>query len=264
MPSILDGVSEIVDQFFELEEIGKPPHYGHISSCKKLSKNPPIDLNGIDLLQKMYDQILSNWGRLKNTHETQPSQENWRFTQNPYTSEDNDSPEVGLERYFIKIADGLWANQVPTSSGLLGPDANKHTKIDMVFKSNKKEFEFIELKIHSNQPLYAAIEIIGYGMIYHFTMNHLSNLGYSDSGKEILEAEHIHLKVLAPKDYYTDHNMRWLENMLDKGLADFHSLKEWKMDFRFERLPEPITTATKEIDSQLARAAIKGRSPLYP
>lgn len=263
-PRILDGVDDIVNLFLELKKVSKSAHYKHKKACQYLSKKSPKKLNGKKLFQMMCDQIARNWDRSKGTHNTQPSKENWRFTKNQSPKNNKKSPEVGLERNIIKIPDERWANQVPTSSGLVGPRVDKRRAIDLVFKRKKLEFEFIELKINANQPLFAAIEIIGYGMIYHFTRNHLNDLGYSNSDKEILKAKHIHLKVLAPRDYYEPYDMRWLEEMLGRGLMEFHSSKEWKMDFRFERLPEPITTATKEIDSQLARAAIKGRRPLYP
>jgi hypothetical protein len=93
----------------------------------------------------------------------------------------------------------------------------------LVFRRAQKVFEFIELKINSNQPLFAVIEIIGYGMIHHFTRNHLSDLGYSNSDKEILEASQIHLKVSAPCNYYTKYDLKWLKDIPDKGLADSHS-----------------------------------------
>jgi len=93
----------------------------------------------------------------------------------------------------------------------------------LVFRRAQKVFEFIELKINSNQPIFAATEIIGYEMIYHFTRNHLSDLGYSNSDKEILMASQIHLKVSAPCNYYTKYDLKWLKDIPDKGLADSHS-----------------------------------------
>jgi hypothetical protein len=100
-------------------------------------------------------------------------------------------------------------------------------------------------------------------MIYHFTRNHLSDFGYSNSDKEILAASQIHLKVLAPCNYYAKYDLKWLEEMPDKGLADSPSSKNWKMDSKFRKLPKEITSTIKSVDSNQALAAISGRSPLH-
>ena len=65
---------------------------------------------------------------------------------------DNTSPEVMLERSIVRAASDNWANQVPTSSGLIGPHADKVRNIDLVQRLDENHFSFIELKVASNNP----------------------------------------------------------------------------------------------------------------
>jgi hypothetical protein len=82
-------------------------------------------------------------------------------------------------------------------------------------------WEFIELKVNSDTPLYAAMEILQYGLLFLFSRHHQQELQY-DTSKELLQATQIHLKVLAPSRYYTSnragapYQLQWLEESLNE------------------------------------------------
>jgi hypothetical protein len=50
-------------------------------------------------------------------------------------------------------------------SGLIAGVADGRRAIDLVHQCGRRHFELIEIKIASDKPLYAAVEIIGYGCI---------------------------------------------------------------------------------------------------
>jgi hypothetical protein len=82
------------------------------------------------------------------------------------------------------------------------------------------------------------MEILQYGVLYIFSRENALTLGYEKAEMKLLEAEGIHLKVIAPSAYYKGHDLSWLQNSLNKGLANFlvrHGY-EFKMDFKFEVL----------------------------
>ena len=264
MPSILDGMDEIIDKFFGLEGIGRSsPHYGNRASCEYLSEKQPENLDGLVLLENLYQQIVENRNKYKDNYNKPPSLENWRFTKIPCIADENKSPEVVLERSIIKAADDRWANQVPTSSGLVGPHADKRRAIDLVFKRDEGHFEFIELKINADTPLFAVMEITIYGLLYIFSRNHMQKLGYTKEEKYILTAEQVGLKVLVPVDYYQEYKLRFLERMIDKGLENFLASGDFSMNFRIEMLPESFSKDSKHFKENQIFEAINSQSLLY-
>ena len=97
-------------------------------------------------------------------------------------------------------------------------------------------YELIELKTDDGggTPLFAAMEILQYGVLYIFSREKFQELGYH--GIELLNAKGIHLRVLAPADYYAPYNLSWLEKSINKGLASFLTKFNFKMDFKFDTL----------------------------
>ena len=203
MKSITDGFNEIKDNHFGLTGcgIGKSPHFRHIRVLKELCENPPAT-DGAVLADALLARIEQNWRAGRDKRETAPSRENWWFCKAGKMDPNNPSPEVTFERDFIEVAGDDWANQVPTSSGLLGPWADKRRAIDLVECKGEGVFEFIELKIESDTPLIAALEVLDYAALYAFTRLNADELGYGPGFSELLEAQHIKLRVLAPQPFY--------------------------------------------------------------
>ena len=105
-------------------------------------------------------------------------------------------------------------------------------------------YELIELKTDDGggTPLFAAMEILQYGVLYIFSRENAQKLGYE--GVELLKAKGIHLRVLAPADYYAPYNLSWLEKSIDRGLTSFLSKFNFKMDFKFETLSLTLTRSS--------------------
>ena len=267
MSGILDGVEEIIDGFFDVKEIGTRPHYGHKTACLRLSGNPPDGLNGFDLIEEVFKRIETNWKNSPRRKQGKsPSRENWRYEPREHYA--SKSPEVQLEREIVKACSD-WRNQVPTSSGLVGDHDDKVRNIDLVAKVGSGEFEFIELKVEGNTPLFAAMEILGYGVIYLVSRCHLKEMGYDKKHKgwTVLDTNGIHLKVLAPQKFYANYELEWLERLINDGLERFlgvHSEIPVRMDFRFEAFPTDFrwpSAGTKGVDLV---NVMQSRRSVYP
>jgi len=240
MPTILDGLDTIIDQHLGLDETweGKPPRYKHPTSLIRLCREDDCTLDGIALIHALYDQIESNWTDAGEFQARLPSSENWRFQKKTDLSDENESPEVTLERTVASITDDNWANQIPVDSGLLGARAHY---IDLVHRS-AQAFSVVELKVESNTALSAAFQVVKYGLAYAFSRRHAELLEYKLQNKELLQASSIELRVLAPAEFYPD-DCGWLadlETALDDALGRFMpELPEVEipMSFRFEAFP---------------------------
>jgi hypothetical protein len=210
-----------------------------------------IDLETLDittlpaLIEAMYEKIEGKWRNSKYR-----SKENWRLEkQLPIgNTKQDERREVSLERAIVNIPKEVWPdaanwfNQVPVASGLVDPDADRRRSIDLVHKCSDKDraYEFIELKVASNTPLYAAMEILKYGLLYIFARKHPELF---NDGLELLQAKRIELKVLAPHDYYKVSDFALLQAMeerMNEGLK--HFLKQMtpfgldEMKFSFEQI----------------------------
>jgi len=237
--SITKGLSNIIDSFFDLDNVGSSPHYRHKASSLRLAAGNLPSVDGRLLLQQLYDQIEENRHETVRPASIPPSEQNWILQSNPVYADENTSPEVTLERELIRsYGDGLY-NQVSTSSGLIDARLDKARNIDLVLDLGGRRYEFIELKVGSNTPLYAAMEVVTYALIYLFSRRHADSLGYSDL--PLISSHEIALRVLAPYDYYEDYDLGPLERLLNVGFARLLATDLWggiSMSFDFERFPE--------------------------
>ena len=160
-------------------------------------------------------------------------------------ADQNKSPEVCLERAIVRTMKTLepkrlsWVNQVPIASGLVNATADRSRKIDLVHILGGGTFEFIELKVRSDTPLFAAMEILKYGLVYAFCRyaGRVQQSIFKDP--ELREAKRINLRVLAPAAYYENYDLSWLEVSLNEGLAAFCVAQRLKCDLHFAF--EPLT-----------------------
>lgn len=233
--SICQGINDIIDQHLDIFHIGKPPHYGHSTSCDAL-QTPPARLNTEAMIGEILLRIESNW-KQSARYPTLISRENWRFKKQLLVSKTNQSPEKQLEKKITRITDENWINQVPTASGLYDAHHDKLRNIDLVHRLAPKRYEFIELKVNSDTPLKAAIEALICGVLYI-----VARLHYADQYKEtpeLLQAEQIQLCVLAPHAYYERYSLPWLPIALNPGLQAVLAQRrlDLKMDFQFKVFP---------------------------
>jgi len=265
---ILSGVDKIIDDALRVESIGKAPYYQHKTACDQLHRVPRKNF-AANLLTKIYDQIENNWeGRLR---KKSPSKQNWRFQQNKKVDK-NPSLEVQLERAIVNINQDMWpdaknwANQVPTASGLWDHKCDKRRAIDLVHVSpgqnNYDTVEFIELKVNrsAGHPVYAAIEVLLYGMLYVFSRRRLKELEYDLTKQPLLQAKAIHLVVLAPFEYYFAYRFERLEKEITTELARFIGKSEgYTMDFQSQAFLSGCPIKKTISDKALLIEALKGR-----
>ena len=234
--SILDGVYLAIDRWLNIDDIGQSPHHRHKTAWQRLDGKPMGSMDGYQLIAELLAIIESNWRGARTGYGKEPSAENWRLVPLLEISKENTSPEVTLERAMVALSSDKWANQVPTSSGLCSSTQDKRRAIDLVYKNGLDEYTFFELKIVSDTPLFAAMEILIYGLLYIFTRQHIGELGYDNGEKALLKAQTIHLRTLAPKKFYEGVDLTWLDNSINAGLAKFLSEQSempLQMDFGF-------------------------------
>jgi len=274
--SILKDVGKIINEALGLKTCGngKEPHYKHKTSCRKLSEFAPSTFDAAALIKKIYDKVESNW---QNGINYRPSIENWRFESRTSIDESNGDPEIKLERAIVSTKTQPhtnWANQTPTSSGFVGPQADKHRNIDLIHRCEDGAYEFIELKVDSDTPLYAAMEILQYALLYIFSRENEQKMKWgSAKQKPLRKATVIHLRVLAPYSYYKGYNLDWLEESICSGLKAFLAGRTPKlqMDFRFDAFPpwfssDHAKAICKDLSKEQAdsiRMAVDNRRPVY-
>ena len=242
--SILDGTGCIIDGWLGLDENSAGstlPRYKHRGNLKQLPqdseglKNP----DGETLVRGLLTRITDNW-KGREDKDRKPSSENWRFSKQPIFNPRSTSLEKTLEKSIVVVTENYWANQVPVASGLVNRGEGKRA-IDLVHQNANNTYEFIELKIGPNadSPLFAAMEILLYGLIYVFSRKNMNDLEY-DSQNILLAAESVELQVLAPAKYYKDCQLGWLEESLASGLAKLSedSDLDCSLSFKFRSFPE--------------------------
>ena len=251
---VLDGIDELIASSLGLVSSGGGKALHQIPSARRLGLNPPI-LDASILVRRILARIERNWldARLEGPIRL-ASRKNWRWEKQLYISKNNTRKETLIEKAIALECDGDWINQVPTLSGVIDASSEQHCNIDLIHKVSPGEFEFIELKYDSDTPLFAAFEILKYGMVYAFSRRNATELGY-DPANILLNAKRVTLIVLAPSEYYgcIGHSYRWLESALSNALRGFG---EWgfMMDFRFEHFSSRATTP---------RMQVEGRARLY-
>jgi hypothetical protein len=239
--SILACVDAEIDHcLFNKDQLQEGFRYEHKHSCNVLSKTPPSSFDGSELIAAIYDRIEKN---LMHRPKRDPSAENWKLR--PWNEQDaitaniknkkNKSDEVTLERAIAKKWQEKWTYQMPIASGLFGSITDKRRAVDLVHSKETGHFDFVELKIQSDTPLYAAMEILGYGLVYLASRRDTAkNLKYNSENLPVLMASEITLCVLAPGNYYGSCSLEWLQDAINDGLKEFVK-SDLKMDFRFEK-----------------------------
>ncbi|MBK8174551.1 MAG: hypothetical protein IPK66_04475 [Rhodospirillales bacterium] len=268
--SILSGWEAIVDEALSLtgSRIGRPPHFRHWRALVRLCNDHSGIADGPSFAAALIRCIDRNWQVRKRT--LPPSLQNWRFAAQTKISERNCSPEVSFERAVVCADPVWWANQVPTSSGLTDPTSDRRRSIDLVHRrSDRRSYEFIELKIACDTPLYAAVELFSYGVLYVFSRQ----LPYYVDCP-LIQAECVDLRVLAPSTYYRrrnnseDFDLSWLERLLDDGIAALTRSTcrgPLAMSFAFSVFPEEFAWDARHGSATAAYALsmVSDRRPLY-
>ncbi len=115
----------------------------------------------------------------------------------------------------------------------------------------------------SGHPVYAAIEVLLYGVLYIFSRRHLKEFGYDVTEQPLLQVKTIHLVVLAPCAYYEGYQFEWLERELTNGLKRFIRKSEgYTMDFQFKALPRDFSVEESIRDRVLIKEALIEVTPV--
>lgn len=234
--SILSGVGRLVDDWLQTEPKGQPPYYRHRSAANELTRRESPITGTQEFLQAGYAQIHNNWLAAVEAGYSNPSRENWRWKRHTELAANNTSPELRLERAIVNHCGDNWSNQMPTASGLVGPATDKRAAVDLVYRKDPTTYSLIELKVGSDNPLFAAIEILIYGLLFIWSKDHQAQLSYDTGKQPVLAATTVTLCVLAPADYYAGFDTTYLMKALNDGLAEFGRQRDLTLGFTFSRL----------------------------
>lgn len=118
---------------------------------------------------------------------------------------------------------------------------------DCTIKVRDQTYEFIELKVGSDHPLRAAIQLLQYAVLNVFARRR-----YAPDlvqRRPLLRARQITLTVLAPATFYQEYDFAWLEESLDRGAATLGlAAPNLKMSFRFQAFPADFLWPGPESD----------------
>lgn len=258
--SILTGIDELVDDWLNIEAKGKPPHYRHRAAANELTRRETPITGTRAFLEASYARIHSNWLAAIDAGYTNPSKENWRWKRHQSLGPNNRSPELKLERAIVNACGENWSNQMPTASGLTGPATDKRAAVDLVTREDPTKYSMIELKVNSNTPLFAAVEIMKYGLLFLWSKNNQEVLGYEQKLQPILAAKTVTLGVLAPADYYSNFELTNMASALNGGLVEFGDQHDVSLGFEFCQLGADYSPA---LTPENVQSAIGGRSRIW-
>lgn len=196
-------------------------------------------------IKKLYESLACDgWNRKDGNNWV------WR-NQASEPAKQNRSKEVLLERAVAALDTKKWTYQMSTSSGVQivqrytrRVNLNSRRSIDLVRHIGQDHYAFIELKVGSNNPLYAAFEILGYALAYlHARVNDWTGT----DGPDVFGAESIELTILGPNGWYTygkrgtdkkfEYKLDWLADEITTSLnsfvtADLKGKPAFTMSFR--------------------------------
>ena len=258
--SILSGIGDLVDAWLQIEPKGKPPYYRHRAAANALTHRDSPITGTRDFLEASYAQIHDNWQAAVDEGYTNPSKENWRWKRHLDLGSENKSPELLLERAIVDACGDNWSNQMPTTSGLVGPATDKRAAVDLVYREDSTTYSLIELKVASDTPLFAAIEILMYGLLFVWSKNNREELGYDLEAQPVLAASNVTLGVLAPGSYYDGFGLTTLASAMDSGLNAFGKQHDLRLGFEFCELGADYSP---DLEPEHIRSAISNRSPVW-
>jgi hypothetical protein len=249
--SVFEGVDAAACSLLNIGNLG------HRSALKSLGS-----LEGSDLVGILYRTIASNYAQAGASANKERSRANWRWCSlQAQIGPGNRNPEVVLERAIAAACRRAgrrdWANQIPVASGLINGPSGGRCAIDLVTQRGKRHFEFIELKIESNTPLYAAIEIIRYTCLWL-----LARADPPSRPSELLEATRVDLRVLAPASYYAPFKLQHLGVFLNHHLNALGQAHGVTLTFDFDVLPDQLATPAPWEDEELL-SLLASRCPLF-
>lgn len=184
-------------------------HYRALSECD-------------GLFESIYERIRANWLAKREPDRWPTPTKNWVLRVAPeFTPDPSHRLEKQLQKQIaISLGDEGWGNDVPTASGLLDGNA-RQMNVDLAHQL-AEGFELVELKVDSNTPFDAALQILRYGAIYMLYRLE-PELARSFQTHAMMLAKWIAMEVLAPQDYYEAQHacLQCLEEQLNRQVGEF-------------------------------------------
>ena len=167
-------------------------------TAQRLLDGKPLPIDGRVLVRSLVQAMDGEHWRKP----ASDSLENWAWRATPPKA--NGELEVALERRIAEMGEkARWTCQMPTASGLHGPNRDRRRSIDLVYRLGAKQYTFIELKCAADTPLYAVLEILGYGIAYLLARRHNAATGRLEGPQyHVLDARHVELAILGPDWWY--------------------------------------------------------------
>jgi hypothetical protein len=181
----------------------------------------PSEIQGQGVAGAVFGVIQHRFAQLASAQSRSPSTENWRVQSPQLRPWNSRYPEVDLERRLIKARQAPdWWNQVPIASGLACSTADRRRCIDLVHDRGGDAYDFVELKVESDTPVFAAVEILQYGFVWLLSRHYRDALGYSRHRPTLLDAKEVNLRVFAPKAFYRRFDRTDFQSGLDAKVKE--------------------------------------------
>ena len=207
------------------------------TAARLLNARAPKDFVGENLVKGAFALLRANWQRALPKAKASHQNFRWRYPQLALACQ-NTSPEVTLERALMRACEDTarhdWCNQIPIISGVMGSHAYKRRAIDLVHRSGDG-FEFVELKVASDTPLYATVEILLYGMLWLLSRESRTQLGYPSN--PILDTRTVQLSTLAPATFYANLMPLGFADAINRGISELGRQHGVAMGFRLTAFP---------------------------
>jgi hypothetical protein len=226
-PDLFAGIDDLIKN-----RLGVTKHYRTITAARELADKTST-INGEEFVNALFDGLRNYWLRAPPAAKASKENFRWRVPKCDYDKGENKSPETILERKLMcaceKAGRDTWSNQVPVLSG--------RRAVDLVNKISGG-FEFIELKVESNTPLHAAIEILINGIFWLLARQDRTHPNYPDN--PILNSSTLCLSTLAPEIFYTNLPSSSFASALNSGVSALGERHDVVMRFQQMKFPEGV------------------------
>ena len=192
------------------------------------------------IFDRRYEQIHANWAQHRESNRWPTAHKNWVLRVAPtYTHDPEQRLEKQLQKQIATCFKGeRWGNDIVTASGLINA-RGRQMNIDLAHQITDG-FELIELKLRSNTPYDAALQILRYGAIYMLYRLE-PELARRLKFREMIDAKRIVLEVLAPFEYYSpcELDLRTVQTQLNREVKTFAKRSNADVDLSFRYMAFP-------------------------